>query len=252
MALFSDGILSSIEDLRAYESSILETAQTEGIDLLVKLQLAQQEISNLIYQFLVDQTASEALSPSLTLDQIAITNALSEWHALHTILIVMRDCYHNQLNDRYQGKWNEYRKRAEESSIRYFDVGVGIVRNPVPKATRPTVTTIPGELVNGTYEICVTWQTRNGEEGSASEIVVFESLDGSVPVVHTEKSPMDGASWNVYLAVGGNPLVKQNESALSFSEDWTMSTNEVSAGQVLGKGQSPDLFLRRIHRLRRA
>lgn len=43
MALFTDGI-STIQDLMGQDSSVLTTAQTENIDLSVKLTLAQQEL----------------------------------------------------------------------------------------------------------------------------------------------------------------------------------------------------------------
>ncbi len=41
MALFTDGLLVDIEELVGYESSVLETARAEGIELGVKLVLAQ-------------------------------------------------------------------------------------------------------------------------------------------------------------------------------------------------------------------
>ena len=43
MALFTDGAISSLEDLRAYESTIYDLASTERIDLSRKLVLAHQD-----------------------------------------------------------------------------------------------------------------------------------------------------------------------------------------------------------------
>ena len=42
MALFTDGPISSIEDLRGHDTQIVEIANVEGIDVTKKLALAQE------------------------------------------------------------------------------------------------------------------------------------------------------------------------------------------------------------------
>ncbi len=44
MALFTDGTISTLEELRGYESAIYDVATTERIDLSQKLLLAKQEL----------------------------------------------------------------------------------------------------------------------------------------------------------------------------------------------------------------
>ncbi len=44
MALFTDGTITTLEDLAAHESGILELAAGEGIDLAAKLRIAQEDI----------------------------------------------------------------------------------------------------------------------------------------------------------------------------------------------------------------
>ena len=44
MALFTDGTISTLEELRGYESGFYDVASIEGIDLSQKLVLAQQEL----------------------------------------------------------------------------------------------------------------------------------------------------------------------------------------------------------------
>ena len=44
MALFTDGTISTLEELRGYESAVYDVASTERIDLSQKLVLAQQEL----------------------------------------------------------------------------------------------------------------------------------------------------------------------------------------------------------------
>src|SRR5258708_38819686 len=45
MALFTDGPISSIEDLRGHDTQIVEIASVEGIDVTKKLALAQEEVA---------------------------------------------------------------------------------------------------------------------------------------------------------------------------------------------------------------
>jgi hypothetical protein len=44
MALFTDGPASNIEDLAAHDSQLLTIAKSEGIDVTVKLALAQEAV----------------------------------------------------------------------------------------------------------------------------------------------------------------------------------------------------------------
>ena len=53
--LLTDGVPNTVEDLRVYESAILDVAKGEGIDLRTKLGLATEEISEEILDFLLDQ-----------------------------------------------------------------------------------------------------------------------------------------------------------------------------------------------------
>ena len=85
MALFRDGLISSLEDLRVYETSLLDTASIEGVSLSNKLELAQQEIGNEILRFLIQQLEpTESVTPA-KLDQVVATDPLRRWHALRTL-----------------------------------------------------------------------------------------------------------------------------------------------------------------------
>ena len=43
-----------------------------------------------------------------------VTRQLKRWHAVHTLEIVYRDAFNNQLNDRYQPKFLEYQRAGAE------------------------------------------------------------------------------------------------------------------------------------------
>ena len=112
MALIQDGPISSLEDLRVYETSLLETASIEGVSLSSKIDLAQQELGSEILRFLIQQLEpTESVTPS-KLAQVVATDPLRRWHALRTLAVFFRDVHHNQLNDRYRAKWDAYESEA--------------------------------------------------------------------------------------------------------------------------------------------
>ena len=57
--LLTDGSPNTTEDLRVYESAILEVAHTEMIDLGVKLDLATEEIAEDVLDFLLDHAGAD-------------------------------------------------------------------------------------------------------------------------------------------------------------------------------------------------
>ncbi len=59
--LLTDGNPNATEDLRVYESAILEVANTETIDLGVKLDLATEEISEDVLDFLLDHAGTRTI-----------------------------------------------------------------------------------------------------------------------------------------------------------------------------------------------
>lgn len=251
MALFNDGTFSSVQDLQAYESSILEIASIEKINLETKLRLAHQEIKNLIQHFLVDQTTNLNEKPAILIEQIAVTDALKEWHVLHALNLTLRDCYHNQLNDRYEKKWQEYQKKSEQSAIRFFDTGAGVVWNPVPRAEMPVLEHGAGTLEAGSYEIYITWLDQNLVESEPSSTLMFETDNGSVPVLRVENVPDSIHFWNVYMCEIGKVPIRQNNVELPVHASWTMTENELRPGKQIGSGQNPDYFLRLMHCIKR-
>jgi len=69
--LFTDCPAITIEDLADYETSILDTAGTEGIDLTVKIRLAINEVGiQLKAQFAPLSVTGLAGSPGLTCDAV--------------------------------------------------------------------------------------------------------------------------------------------------------------------------------------
>lgn len=247
MALFTDGTLSSIDELLAYESSLLEVARTERIDLTVKLELARQEMGIELRLFLVGRGGGEwsgILGPALELKSIVVTEPLKKWHLFHTLGLVYRDAYNSQLNDRYQGKWKEYERRARWAWQALYRIGVGIVGDPVVQADKPALSSVAGPLPGATYYARAAWVSASGEEGNPSELAVLGTGTNTLLVAEAVNPPANARYWNVYAGLSMASVTLQTEAPLPVSQVWTEAAAGLNQGRAPGTGQAPQSYLR--------
>jgi hypothetical protein len=243
MALFTDGPISSAQDLQEYDSSVLNVANAEGIDVAVKVTLAQQDLGNELMLFLFRRAPSrEYCGRSPGLADVVVTEALQQWHVLETLALVYRDAYYNQLNDRYQGKWNEYEQLAKASSRTYFQLGVGMVADPIPMAPVPQLSTVPGSGVEETLYVVATWVNAAGQEGAPSDNAALNIPAGAVLVVTLTGPPQNAVGWNAYVGLSPSTLTLQNNTPLALGSSWTM-TGPLSPGAAPAMGQQPAWFI---------
>src|SRR5581483_2707393 len=132
MALFMDGPATGIEDLAAQDSQLLNVASAEGIDLTVKLAVTQEAVGIELEGLLRECNGPE-------LQHVVVTPALRLWHTYRTLETVYRDAYHNQLNDRYAGKRDQFRELGMWAYDRLMGIGIGTTDRPVPRAAAPGV-----------------------------------------------------------------------------------------------------------------
>ncbi len=250
MALFNDGPISTAADLQQYENSILTVASTENIDLAAKLLLAQQDVGNELVLFLLRRPRrrdyslwddSSAAPRSRHLTDVVATDPLRKWHVHRTLALVYRDAYNNQLNGRYQAKWTEYEELAKASARIYFQIGVGLVDDPVPQAPIPMVTSVAGVANGGTFYVAVTWVDTTGQEGAPSNFAQLGTSDGQQLLVTVSDPPQNVTSWNVYVGMSPATLNLQNQSPLGTSSSWIMSSG-LNSGTPLPTGQQPTWF----------
>ena len=241
MALFTDGPTSSIEDLIAQDSQLLDVASTEGIDVTRKLALAQEDVGVELTVLLAklsfaDQAFWMPSQPNL--GAVVVTPALKRWHTYAALELVYRDAYNSQLNDRYAGKRDQFHQMAQWACEKLIQTGVGLVLGPVPRAATPLVTAIPGALADGTYYISIAWVNASGEEG-ASAVPAALTIAASTLQVQPGPAPANAANWNVYIGTEEATMVRQNESPISAGELWRQDGALATAGCTPGTGQEP-------------
>jgi hypothetical protein len=246
MALFTDGPISSAQDLQEYDSSVLNVANAEGIDVAVKVTLAQQDLGNELMLFLFRRAPFRDYQPNFGgapgLGNVVVTEALQRWHVLDTLALVYRDAYYNQLNDRYQGKWNEYEQLAKAGSRTFFLLGVGVVADPIPMAPVPQLSTVPGSGVEETLYVVATWVNAAGQEGAPSDNAALNIAAGNILVVTLMGPPQNAVGWNAYVGLSPSTLTLQNNTPLALGSSWTM-TGALSSGAAVPTGQLPAWFI---------
>jgi hypothetical protein len=251
MALFTDGI-STIQDLTVQDSSVLATAQTENIDLSQKLTLAQQELGIEITALLQQRSNTCDwqfwLQPDLQLNNIVVTPPLQFWHVFQTLMLTYQDAYFNQLNDRYQGKRDQFQQLAKWALNKLIQTGIGIALNPIPQAAPPQLTSIPGGQPAMTYCASVSWLNVENEEGQPSNPSVLTVAAGNALVVQPVNQPANATAWNVYVGLTPTALALQNTSPQALDQVWVQAAPVSTLGQTPGCGQAPD-YLRALPRV---
>ena len=242
MALFTDGPVSTIEDLTGQDSQLLDVARTEGVDLRRKLELAQEEIGLELSALLGRTVFAEQefrLSAERSLANVAVTSALKLWHTFRTLEMVYRDAYHSQLNDRYAGKRDAFRGMAKWAYEKLVQLGIGIVSDPIAQATTPEVETAPGGLRSGTYYVTTAWINGAGEEGACGSPAVITTAGGTLRA-HPGKAPGNATGWNIYVGDSGDTMTQQNGSPIPAGQSWTQPNTTATSGKAPSTGQKPN------------
>jgi hypothetical protein len=251
MALLTDGNPNDSEALRVYEAAIPNVAHVESIDLDAKLCLATEEITQDVLDVLLGHTRTlySAVSPigadrrKIGVSDVVVSPQMKHWHALHSLALVYRDAYNNQLNDRYRSKWDEYRELARAAKDRTLEFGIGLVAAPVPRPGTPVLGATAGTLVGAIYYVQVSWVSAAGQEGSASPPTTFQTADNSGLTVVAVNAPAVAAGWNVYLGPAVSTLTLQNSAPLAIGATFSLPGPALVGGSAPGDGQAADMFI---------
>jgi hypothetical protein len=244
MALFTDGLVSGIEDLAAQDSQVLDVASTEGINLTHKLTAAQDDVAIELTVLVsklsgADRPFWAARRP--TLDNVVVTPALKLWHIYLTLEMVYRDAYNSQLNDRYAGKRDQFHELAQWACEKLIQTGVGLAAQPVAQALTPTVRTLAGTLADGTYYVGMAWVNALGEEG-AGAVPAAITISASALEVEPGATCANATGWNVYIGSEPEAMVAQNQTVLGIGATWQQTAPPATSGRGPGNGQEPTYF----------
>ena len=257
MALFIDGPASSMEDLTAQDSQLLDVASVEGIDVTQKLVLAQDELTLELNALLTRLSYVDQLfwlAPQPNLGSVVVTPALKLWHTFRSLEMVYSDAYNSQLNDRYAGKRDQFHLSAKWAYETLVAAGIGVASVPVPRAAIPTVTAAaaaaPGTpLPDGTYYVTVAWVNTGGEDGACALPATITTTGSSLrvqPVGPGGAPPKTAAGWNVYVGTGPDSMALQNGSPIAIGQTWLQPAT-LAAGRPPGPGQRPS-YLKAVPR----
>jgi len=251
--LLSDGNPNASLDLQAYEMAILGLANVEGIDLDVKLTLAAEEISEDVLDILLDHTRSTIFPESNLrrargVTDVVVTAPMKRWHALHTIEMVYRDAFNNQLNDRYQVKWQEYGRLARDARERTIKLGIGLVLTPIPQADAPVLGFVSGSGAGGTFYVQVAWLSNTGlsatgQLGAPCDVTATGLTAGTHLTVQAVNPPAVATGYNVYAGSSADSLALQNLAVVPVGEVFEMPDSGLIAGVAPGAGQVPDVYI---------
>jgi hypothetical protein len=232
MALFTDGPPSGVQDLTALDSQLMEVASVEGIDVTAKLALAHEHagiaMDGMLRQYLT--------SPRM--EQVVVTPVLRVWHTYLTLELIYADAFHNQRNDRYAAKRDEFGQRARWASEKLMEIGVGMTAEPMPRAATPEISEVPGLLADGLYFVSMSWVNGAGEEGTAAIPATIVTNQSSF-LVQPGSAPALACGWNVYAGTQPDALIRQNAFLVGTGDTWRQPGALMASGPKPGNGQSP-------------
>ncbi len=246
MALVMDGTISTVEDLRALDSAILDASVGEHIDLTQKLRVADEAIHLELAVFLLRAGNQNGVSgPGVDLSNVVVTAPLRRWHSLRTLAEFYSDAYNSQFNDRYLGKWKHYSKLTRETSDLLFDYGVGAVNYPVPRAPKPLVEAVGTGGSVTQYYIRIAWRGRQGDSGAQSEFAVVPAPNGERISVTAGAPPNSVIGYDVYVGESDDTLTLQNGSTVLAGSTWSMPLGGLIHGPTAPPDRRPDYYIRR-------
>jgi hypothetical protein len=252
MGLFTDATLTTLDQLAAQDTAVLGVASTEGIDATAKLTLAQTELGAELLAAASRSPFSQGnpsiwwpgmvLTSTLQLSSVVATQPLQMWHAFHTLELIYRDAYYNQLNDRYLAKWNAYIDLSKWASGLLLQSGVGMVADPIAIAQTPQINIVSGTLAAGLYFVQVAWLNGRAEEGAPSAVMSASAPNESSIEVVPATPPANAVGWNVYAGSTVDHVALQNAASIAPGQSWALPGTGLVSGRAPGTGQTPNYF----------
>ena len=249
--LFTDGTPADSEALRRYESTVLDVAASQCIDLDAKLEIAAEQVGDELEAWLAQRGHRSTLIGGSVLERVVLSRAIERWHVMQTLEMVFRDAYFQDLNDRYKGKWQMYRQLKAESREDCLALGVGMVSEPMPSGAQPALGFANGRFGASQVFARTTWVSAQGNEGAPGEVRDLSLPDSSCLTAATTSAAPTGARWNLYAGTSPDQLHLQNDSPLDLNDVWIQRVAFRTDTRAAGNGQKPDYVVEHVHQIRR-
>jgi hypothetical protein len=245
--LFTDGPISTVDQLADYESEIRQVASAEAINLDTKLSLAQTEMGIELLATSVQPDDGNLMvgwiRNGFRLEQVVVTKALQLWNIFATLASVYRDAYNRKLNDKYLPKWNEYRSLAESAENNCLTIGVGLVNRPLPAPGAPQLTAVTGgSLPAANYSVQTTWVNETGQESVPSPETALAVSAGQLVMIQPAPPPKNATGWFAYVSTVSGQEQKQFVVPVNPYYAWTLPVSGLIAGAAPGNGQPYDIL----------
>lgn len=239
MALFIDGTISELSDVAAHDSSVLDIANNESIDLSAKLDIAQMELHTDLILYL------DAHAPACSITGVLIDDRIRRWHQMKTLELVYRDAYFSQLNDRYDKRWQLWKDLSERARCDAFDAGIPFHDSPIPRPALPVLQVNEGACLPSTYSVRTCCVADNGEESAPSAAAVLKVDAPHRLTVKLGTPPPRCKTWRIYAGTMSGVEQLQASVPVSLTAEWNVPVDGLTSGPRPGKGQSPTRILRR-------
>ena len=260
MALFTDSGVITLDDLLQFESSLMDVCSTHGIDVQTKIKIASDGIGDRLMLWLLRSGKQQDGAPVgvgsvLRLESVVVTPAIYRWLCFDALSRVFAEAYNVQLNTRFQGKWHEYQKEAEEAGQLVYTSGLGLVYRPMANPPLPLVSIGVGTLTSAALFIQTTWTAADGSESAPSPVngVVLNGFASVAVSAAQDESlaPRSAIGWNIYISERQQYFAKQNVTPVPPNAEWQIPASGLVSGVQPPAGQEPDLLICLSGRLQR-
>ena len=256
MALFTDADIITLDDLLAYENSLVQVSSSYNIDVDTKIGLAVSSIGDKLLLWLRKMGPADPQwlqRRQLGLSTVVVTSTLERWLCFDSLARFFAEAYNVQLNTRFQGKFTEYQKLSSDAAARAFTSGLGLVYAPLPMPALPVVTVSTGLLSAEAMFVQTAWTDSAGNEGALSPVNgVILPAGSSISVAMAETvAPAAAIGWNVYASTQADGLTRQNTAPLTIGTTWQLPAGGLIAGASPINGQKPNLYLTLARELQR-
>jgi hypothetical protein len=228
-------------------------AATSGINVSVKLLLAAKEMEADLQLLLTKRrgTFLPVWQPEPRIEQIVVTPALKRWEVMHSLVLVYRDAYFSQLVDRYQPKWQEYKRSARDAREILIASGIGLVNDPIVRPAPPELSSSPGPQLGGTFYASAAWVNFRNQEGASSLASSITVTDGNLMQVGVTNAPANASGFNVYAGSSLDKMFQQNDVPIPVTAGYVYAPGQIVAGRLPGTGQTPDFTYQLVRLLPR-